>query len=224
MWDALLFISNSVLEETVDKRPDRAEAGRFFNYSYAAIEEILVNAVSHRSCEIREPVEVRVLLECLTITSCPGPDRSISLVDLGNGRLVARRYRNRRIGEFLKEPRLTKSCDTGIPTVIRAMRDNGSPAPSFDVDAVGLLHQPTGPREHPSKAELEGPKGRTPAVYHPRRRRRLADDDRPSAPQHTCTKISNNAAWFGAPERGGPSRRRACALIFYGKVSAVISS
>jgi len=133
--DALLFISNSVLEETIDKRPDRAEADRFFNYPYAAIEEVLANAVYHRSYEIREPVEVRVLPDCLTITSHPGPDRSISLADLESGRLVARRYRNRRIGEFLKELRLTEGRGTGIPTVIRAMRDNGSPAPTFDTDA-----------------------------------------------------------------------------------------
>ncbi len=133
--DALLFISNSVLEETVVKRPDRAEADRFFNYPYAAIEEILVNAAYHRSYEIREPVEVRVLPECITITSHPGPDRSISLTDLENGRLVARRYRNRRIGEFLKELRLTEGRGTGILTVIRAMRGNGSPAPAFNTDA-----------------------------------------------------------------------------------------
>ena len=133
--DALLFLSNSVLEETVVKRPDRAEADRFFNYPYAAIEEILVNAVYHRSYEVREPVEVRVLPECITITSHPGPDRSISLADLENGRLVARRYRNRRIGEFLKELRLTEGRGTGIPTVIRAMRENGSPVPMFDTDA-----------------------------------------------------------------------------------------
>lgn len=132
--DALLFISNSILEETVDKHPDRAKADRFFNYPYAAVEELLVNAVFHRSYEIREPIEVRVLPECITITSYPGPDRSISLRDLDRGQLVARRYRNRRIGEFLKDLRLTEGRGTGIPTTLRAMRENGSPAPSFNSD------------------------------------------------------------------------------------------
>ena len=119
--DALLFVSNFVLAETVVKYPDRAEADRHFNYPYAAIEEILVNAVYHRSYEVREPIEVRVLPECITITSYPGPDRSISLANLEAGHLVARRYRNRRIGEFLKELRLTEGRGTGIPTVLRAM-------------------------------------------------------------------------------------------------------
>ena len=35
--------------------------------------------------------------------SFPGPDRSIRLADFTAGRAVSRRYRNRRIGEFLKE-------------------------------------------------------------------------------------------------------------------------
>ncbi len=36
------------------------------------------------------------------------------LADLAAGRAVSRRYRNRRIGEFLKELELTESCSTGI--------------------------------------------------------------------------------------------------------------
>lgn len=77
---------------------------------------------------------MRVLPERITITSYPGPDRSISLANLEAGHLVARRYRNRRIGKFLKELRLTEGRGTGIPTVLRAMRENGSPLPAFDTD------------------------------------------------------------------------------------------
>jgi len=49
------------------------------------------------------------------IVSCfPGPDRSLRLEDLQAGRAVSRRYRNRRIGEFLKELDLTAySTETG---------------------------------------------------------------------------------------------------------------
>jgi ATP-dependent DNA helicase RecG len=132
--DALLFLSNSIVEEIVTKYEDRAEADRAFNYPYAAIEEILVNAVYHRSYEIREPIEIRVLPDHITISSYPGPDRSISLSDLKAGKLVARRYRNRRIGEFLKELRLTEGRGTGIPKTIKAMEDNGSPRPRFETD------------------------------------------------------------------------------------------
>jgi ATP-dependent DNA helicase RecG len=45
--------------------------------------------------------------------------------ELRAGRPVARRYRNRRIGEFLKELELSEGRNTGIPTILKAMRDNG---------------------------------------------------------------------------------------------------
>lgn len=132
--DALAYIRNAVLQEQVRKHPDRAEADRFFNYPYAAIEEALVNAVYHRSYEEREPIEVRVLPDHITIASYPGPDRSITVAELEAGTFVARRYRNRRIGEFLKELKLTEGRGTGVPKIIRAMRANGSPPPRFRTD------------------------------------------------------------------------------------------
>jgi len=79
--------------------------------------------------------EVRILPDGVTIASYPGPDRSIALEDLRNGRGVTRRYRNRRIGEFLKELNLTEGRGTGIPKILRAIRKNGSPPPSFETDA-----------------------------------------------------------------------------------------
>jgi len=101
--DALSFIERNYLKETVIKHPDRPEAERLWNFPLAAIEEAVVNAVYHRSYEIREPVEVSITGEALVVLSFPGPDRSIKMDDLRAGRAVSRRYRNRRIGEFLAE-------------------------------------------------------------------------------------------------------------------------
>jgi ATP-dependent DNA helicase RecG len=47
---------------------------------------------------------------------------------------VTRRYRNRRIGEFLKELNLTEGRGTGIPKILRAIQKNGSPLPVFETD------------------------------------------------------------------------------------------
>ena len=131
---ALDYIADSYLKQAVLKYPDRPEAERFWNYPLAAIEEALVNAVYHRSYEIREPVEVRITPQELVILSFPGPDRSIRLQDLQAGKAVSRRYRNRRIGEFLKELDLTEGRSTGIPKMLRVMHANGSPAPLFETD------------------------------------------------------------------------------------------
>lgn len=43
--DALQYIKNVIITEKVVKHPDRAEADRFFNFPYAAVEEALSNAV-----------------------------------------------------------------------------------------------------------------------------------------------------------------------------------
>lgn len=132
--EALAYLQSAVVAEYVRKRPDRAEAERYFNVPYAALEEALVNAVYHRSYEEREPIEVQVTPDEITIASYPGPDRSINLDDLRQGRAVARRYRNRRIGEFLKELELSEARGTGIPKILRAMHDNGSPEPQFETN------------------------------------------------------------------------------------------
>lgn len=132
--EALAYLQSAVVIEHVRKRPDRAEAERYFNVPYAALEEVLVNAVYHRSYEEREPIEVQVTPEEITVASYPGPDRSINLAALREGKAVAHRYRNRRIGEFLKELELSEGRGTGIPKILHAMKRNGSAEPQFETD------------------------------------------------------------------------------------------
>ena len=130
--DAIAFIERNYLKESVLKHPHKPEAERFWNFPIGAIEEALVNAIYHRSYEEREPVEVRITPEELVILSFPGADRSIRMEDLQTGKAVSRRYRNRRIGEFLKELDLAEGRSTGVPKILRTMRQNGSPEPVFE--------------------------------------------------------------------------------------------
>ena len=134
LTDALLFIKNYLISERIFKHADRAEADRIFNYPYAAIEESLSNAVYHKDYSIQEPITVVFHNDRIEITSIPGPDRSISDEGLKTGNLVSRHYRNRRIGDFLKELKLSEGRNTGVPTMIEAMRNNGSPEPVFLTD------------------------------------------------------------------------------------------
>ena len=123
-----------MIAEKVVKQADVAEAKRYFNYPFAAIEEALSNAVYHKGYDVREPIEVRVLPDRIEIVSYPGADRSISMEGLKNYRAASRRYRNRRIGEFLKELRLTEGRNTGFQKIRRALQSNGSPEPLFETD------------------------------------------------------------------------------------------
>jgi ATP-dependent DNA helicase RecG len=134
LTQALSHINSSFLIESVQKEAGTPEAKRCFNYHYQALEEALCNAIYHRSYEIREPVEVRILPDKITINSFPGPDRAASDEQIRNLEFICRRYRNRRIGEYLKELRLTEGRGTGIPKIIKACRDNGSPLPIIHTD------------------------------------------------------------------------------------------
>ncbi len=134
--DALRHIKNNFIIERVLKIPGEAKAKRYFNYPYVAIEEALVNAVYHRSYDIREPIEVRINRTSISVVSHPGPDPSITLEDMQAGRMVSRRYRNRRIGEFLKELEFTEGRGTGVPKMRSALKRNGSPEPVFFTDGA----------------------------------------------------------------------------------------
>ena len=70
----------------------------------------------------------------IEILSHPSADRSISIEGLKSYRVSSRRYRNRRIGEFLKELHLTEGRNTGFQKIIRALKTNGSPMPIFETD------------------------------------------------------------------------------------------
>ena len=132
--DTLSYIKTILIEEKVVKRQDRAEADRFYNYPYNALEEVLVNAIFHKSYRIQEPVEIRIYLDCIKIINYPGPEKWINIDDLKAGRAIARRYRNRRIGEFLKEIDLSEKKSTGITKILKTLRSNGSPLPEFETD------------------------------------------------------------------------------------------
>ena len=132
--DALNYIKNYIIKEKISKSNDKAEADRIYNYPYPAVEEALCNAVYHKSYQIGEPVTVMITPEKMEITSLPGPDRTISDADLKNYHLVSKRYRNRRIGDFLKELKLIEGRNTGIPTILRSLKANGSDYPIFETD------------------------------------------------------------------------------------------
>ncbi|HST62145.1 MAG TPA: RNA-binding domain-containing protein, partial [Longimicrobium sp.] len=159
--EALAYIETTFISERVQKRPGRAEADRFMTFPYAAVEEALANAVYHRGYDVREPIEVQVTPTEMSITSFPGPDISIRMDHLNGGGVVARRYRNRRIGEFLKELRLTEGRGTGVPSIFKAMQDNGSPVPRFETDEARTYFTavlPIHPLAHATgEDELAGP-------------------------------------------------------------------
>ena len=98
------------------------------------MEEALANVVYRRAYDIREPIEVRIEKEMIEIVSFPGPDRSVTKEGLKRYKVSNRRYRNRRIGDILKELHLTEGRNTGFGKILRTLEENGSPKPEFETD------------------------------------------------------------------------------------------
>jgi ATP-dependent DNA helicase RecG len=111
------------------------EARSFVSYPSVALREAIVNAVYHRSYEQdnAEPVKVYLYPDRVEVISYPGPTEGIEEADLNGGKVPALPARNRRIGELLKELRLAESRGTGLPKIYRAMSQNGSPSPRFEI-------------------------------------------------------------------------------------------
>lgn len=125
----------SILKEKVIKTTNKAEAIRAWNYPYQAIEEAVVNAFYHRDYTSNEPITIEIEPDCINIMNFPGIDRSISDKTISEGeRFVTRYYRNRRLGEFLKELDLSEGHSSGIPTIQEALKNNGSPRAEFYTD------------------------------------------------------------------------------------------
>lgn len=132
--DVLQYFKTAIVEELVVKSAKQAESIRFFNYPFQAIEEALVNAVYHKSYERENPVEIQIHKDKIEILSFPGPMPPINQAMLKKQRVVARDYRNRKIGGFLKELKLTEGRGTGLPIIHSCMEENGSPPPVFETD------------------------------------------------------------------------------------------
>ncbi len=131
---ALSYIDSQVIQEHVQKVEGQAEALRFYNYPFQAVEEALANAVYHKNYEEREPIKVNVLSDKIEIISHGGAMPPIVKEDFKKERIVTMKYLNRRVGDFLKELHLTEGKGTGIPKIKRAMRNNGSDEPLFEMD------------------------------------------------------------------------------------------
>ena len=128
-------LQDMVIEEKVTKVDYQMESIRRFSYPYQALEESVVNAFYHRDYQSYQAIIIEIEPDCVRIINYSGIDRSISQKTIAEGeRFKSRYYRNKWLGEFLKELDLTEGKSTGIPTIQEELRDNGSPKATFETD------------------------------------------------------------------------------------------
>ena len=135
IMETLSYLRTNVIKQRITKPSDTEKSIKVFNYPYQAFEEAVVNALYHRDYMEREPVEITIEPTHVDILSYAGPDRSISAEAIREAKkLKARRYRNRRLGDFLKELGLTEGRATGIPTIQKHLRLNGNAPATIETD------------------------------------------------------------------------------------------
>ena len=133
--ETLSYLRTNVIKRKITKLSDSEQSIKVFNYPYQALEEAVVNALYHRDYQEREPVEITIEPTHIDILSYAGPDRSISAEAIKAAKkLKARRYRNRRLGDFLKELGLTEGRATGVPTIQKHLGLNGNNLAVIETD------------------------------------------------------------------------------------------
>ncbi|MDO5483139.1 MAG: ATP-binding protein [Bacteroidaceae bacterium] len=131
----LEYLKRMLVMQSVIKPNDDYRSRKFYTYPYQALEESVTNSLYHRDYQEWEPVVITVEPDGITIQNVGGPDRSISAADISRcDILVSRRYRNRRLGEYLKELDMTEGRSTGIPTIQNVLENNGSPRATVVTD------------------------------------------------------------------------------------------
>ena len=123
-YDEAMRYLNSVLVEKVMKVKGESEAVRAWNYPYQALEEVVANAVFHKSWDDWNPIEIRINKDSIEVYNLAGPTPPITNKDLKRDKVVNRSYRNRRIGDFLKELHITEGRSTVFPKIYRALKNN----------------------------------------------------------------------------------------------------
>ena len=132
-------------KEQVIKVQGQAEALRFYNFPFEAVEEAVANAVFHKGYDKQNPIEIHVRHDCIEVLSFPGPLPPVDQQMLQREKVIARDCRNSRLGDFLKELNLTEGRGTGLPKIRRFMANNGSPKPVFETDADNVYFLTTLP-------------------------------------------------------------------------------
>ena len=113
---------------TEQRRPD---------YPVIALEQLLRNAILHRSYEIHAPVYWYWFSDRVEIHSPGGLYGRVTRENFGTR--GATDYRNPGIAEGLKVFGFVQRFGWGIPTVIKACHDNENPAPEFEFQPSTVL-------------------------------------------------------------------------------------
>ncbi|MBQ4364365.1 MAG: putative DNA binding domain-containing protein [Oscillospiraceae bacterium] len=128
--EALSFVlrnsrSKTIIDPATGKRQDRTD------YPMNSVREALLNALVHRDYSIHTegmPIQLKLFSDRLEITNPGGLYGRLTVDTLGK---IQPDTRNPVIATALEVMNITENRYSGIPTMIREMKEHGLPAPEF---------------------------------------------------------------------------------------------
>jgi ATP-dependent DNA helicase RecG len=107
-------------------------------YPPAAMQQVLYNAVLHRTYEsTNAPIRVYWFNDRIEINSPGGPYGNVTVDNFGKPGITD--YRNPNIADVLKTFGFVQTFGRGIATTRRAMEVNGNPAPEFETNQSAVV-------------------------------------------------------------------------------------
>ncbi|MEO5339571.1 MAG: putative DNA binding domain-containing protein [Magnetococcus sp. MYC-9] len=123
------IVTDILSAPTEIRRPD---------YPLAALQQWVRNAVMHRDyCTSNAPVRVYWYLDRIEILNPGGPFGQVTIDNFGAPGITD--YRNAHVAAAMKDLGYVQRFGVGIPTIRKALQENGNPPPEFAVEPNHLL-------------------------------------------------------------------------------------
>jgi predicted HTH transcriptional regulator len=106
-------------------------------YPLRALQEAVVNCLVHRDYEIDQPSRITVFSDRIEIFSPGTLPRAIEREKFLSGRATPY-WRNQSLAYFFNKLQLAQGEGQGIPTILRTMKEEGCPTPSFEIETESL--------------------------------------------------------------------------------------
>lgn len=128
----LLQLQCSTIYDKTSDKPNQKK------YSERAIKEAVVNAIVHRDYEIHRPNRITVFFDRIEIESAGTLHWAVNQDKFMRGK-AGPKWRNQTFACLFNKLHLSQSEGQGIPTMIRAMQDEGCPPPLFEIEADSVI-------------------------------------------------------------------------------------
>ncbi|MEU5880836.1 ATP-binding protein [Spirillospora sp. NPDC047279] len=115
-----------------------AASPNVIKYPKRALYEAMGNALAHRDYELPDPTRLTVFSDRIEVASPGALTTGIDIETLRTG-TASPRWRNQSLAWFFSRMQLAQAEGQGIPTILRSMREEGCPPPTFEADTIRVL-------------------------------------------------------------------------------------